>query len=205
MTNPHTAAQSLARLQAGNLRFVRGESRHPHDNSTWRHHLAIEGQHPLAVVVACADSRESPELIFDCGLGDLFVVRTAGHVVWGAGMGSLEFAALHLAVPLIVVLGHSRCGAIRAALAARSHPLPAGQLGVLVGSLTHVVQAAAKQAGDRVDSEALAEYAMLENVRQTVQCIRQEPQLTPLVEAGKLQVVGGRYDLDSGKVEFLQY
>lgn len=120
--DPNTA---LAALLAGNQRFVRGAPLHPNQDAAHRARTAT-GQHPFAVILGCSDSRVAAEIVFDCGLGDLFVIRTAGHLLGAEVLASIEFAITALHTPLIVVLGHDRCGAVAAASAAhdRGHPRP---------------------------------------------------------------------------------
>src|SRR4051812_31266340 len=115
----YTADEALARLVAGNERFVRGEARFPTVQKELLAALA-KGQHPYATVLGCSDSRVPPELIFDAGFGELFIIRVAGNVISPEVMGTLQFAAVHLRTPLFVVLGHEGCGAVGAALAARN-------------------------------------------------------------------------------------
>ena len=123
-----TGDQALQRLVEGNQRSVAGAWTHPHQSLERRAGLT-KGQAPFAVILACADSRVSPEVLFDQGLGDLFVIRVAGNVIDNLGLGSLEYAAEHLHTPLIVVLGHTQCGAVQAAVAGSHAPRPHPQLG----------------------------------------------------------------------------
>ena len=127
-------ADPWARLMAGNARFVSGAQLHPHEQLAWRETL-LAGQHPFACVLACADSRVTPELVFDHGLGDLFTVRAVGEVLDDAIVGSIEYAVEHLRVPLVVVLGHARCGAVQAAV-----DLVAGR-GPVTGSVNTIARA----------------------------------------------------------------
>ena len=119
-TSPYTADDALLRLVAGNERFVRGEARFPTVQKEILAELA-KGQQPYATIIGCSDSRVPPELIFDAGFGDLFIVRVAGNVISPEVMGTLQYAAVHLHTPLFVVLGHEGCGAVQAALARRDH------------------------------------------------------------------------------------
>ena len=118
-----TAEEVLARLKAGNDRFLRGEARFPTVQKEVLASLA-QAQHPYATILGCSDSRVPPELIFDAGFGELFVIRVAGNVISPEVMGSLQYAGVHLKTPLFVVLGHERCGAVSAALAARRGAVP---------------------------------------------------------------------------------
>src|SRR6476659_1773858 len=115
---PKGGAEALARLKVGNIRFVRGKTRHAHESADWRKHL-VGDQKPFATILGCSDSRVPPELVFDQGFGDLFIVRVAGNVIAPDVVGSLAYAALHLVTPLFVVLGHGTCGAVTAAVDAR--------------------------------------------------------------------------------------
>jgi len=192
----------LAKLIEGNKRFMAGTPslltrRRPEDFAS-----LAEGQAPTAIIVACADSRVAPELIFDQGVGDLFVVRVAGNVVTGAGpvvKGSLEFAVAELGARLIVVLGHSACGAVKAAIAHIDNKdvLP-GSIEGLVDLIRPAVGDAAGQPGDKLENVTRA------NVRKCVQTIKGlDPILAKFAGSGELKVAGGVYDLKSGRVEML--
>jgi carbonic anhydrase len=117
---PVSPEEALARLKEGNARFASGKSRHAHESASLRHQL-VSGQHPFAIVLGCSDSRVPVELIFDQGLGDLFVIRVAGNVLTDDVIGSIEYARIHLNSQLLVILGHEGCGAVTAALEARKH------------------------------------------------------------------------------------
>lgn len=187
-------ATGIAQLTAGNGRVTGGKLLHPRQNRARREEVA-EGQSPFATVVACADSRVAPELVFDQGLGDLFVVRVAGNVVDSAALGSIEYAAEHLHVPLIVVLGHERCGAVEAALRGGKAP---GHIGALVEAIRPAIVASRREPGDALDNAVRAQ------IRSVVEQLeRSTPVLSHLIGAGKLTVTGARYDLDTGAVEFL--
>jgi carbonic anhydrase len=187
-----SADDAWRRLEDGNNRFATGHGRAVADYSSRRAELA-KGQQPFAVIVSCSDSRAGPEVIFDQGLGDLFVIRTAGHVVDDEALGSIEYAVEHLGSPLIVVLGHSRCGAVTAAVEGGSAP---GHIGAVVKAIRPAVEETRGQPGDPVDN------AMRANVRDVARQLREsQPILAELVHEGKVRVVGARYDLDSGRVE----
>lgn len=191
---PQTKA--LARLKAGNGRFVANKLQHPHQTAERRSELATS-QHPFAVVLGCADSRTSPEVVFDQGLGDIFVVRVAGNVLNDETVGSIEYAVEHLGAHLIVVLGHERCGAIQAAketiVANAKAP---GHIQSLVEAIRPAVEATTG-----ADAEATAKA----NVLNVVYSLRHSaPILHEMVEAGAVAVVGAHYDLDTGAVEFLK-
>jgi carbonic anhydrase len=190
-----TSAEANRRLVEGNLRFVQGHGDHPRQTPDRRTELATT-QHPFAVVLGCADSRTGPEVLFDQGLGDLFVVREAGNVIDDHTLGSIEYAAEHLHAPLIVVLGHERCGAVAAArdtLAAKGQA--EGHIQSLVEALRPAVDATAAQ-----DAEATC-HANIHNVVHALET--SAPLLQHLVEKGELAVVGAYYDLDTGAVTFL--
>jgi carbonic anhydrase len=183
-----------ARLTTGNARFVSGKLAHPNQSSARRAKLA-EGQHPFAIILGCADSRTAPEVVFDQGLGDLFVVRNAGNVVDDVALGSIEYAVDHLGASLIVVLGHENCGAVKATVEGGKQP---GHLPAIVKAIRPAVKASAHLEGDRVDN------AVLENARLEAKRIREsKPILRKLIDEGKVRVVSARYDLDTGRVRFL--
>ena len=193
-----TADESLHDLIAGNERFVKGQTMNPRRSPS--DFSALEkGQYPQAVVITCSDSRVGPEILFDVGVGDLFVVRVAGNVVDGAGVtvkGSTEYAIAELKAPLIVVLGHSNCGAVKAAIQHidAKDSLP-GAINGLVELLKPAVTRSKSMGGD-----ALAN-AITQNVKDGVAKLQQlEPIVAPAVKAGKVKVVGGVYDLKTGRV-----
>lgn len=193
---PQTAEGALERLLRGNHNFVQGHRLHPHQTPRRRQHVAQEGQHPFALIVACSDSREAPELLFDCGLGDLFVVRTAGQIVGYTALGSIEFGVLHLGIQLVLVLGHSGCGAVKAALqVSEDSTQPGGHLRGLIDAIVPCVELAREMGADEP-----AEATLRLHVAQTVETIRRAEVLQGL---SGLQVRGGRYDIASGEVTLL--
>jgi len=195
------AASALAALLEGNRRFAAGACQHPH-RSPGRRRALRGGQHPFAVVVGCSDSRVAPEILFDQGLGDLFVVRTAGHVVDRPALASVEYAAAHLHVPLVLVLGHSTCGAIHAALE-RDTALP-GNLSVLVAALRPAVEQARASAAPGPEEEGLPDRAARVNARIVAAGMPQASALLAgRIAAGTLRIVAAFYDLASGSVEIL--
>ncbi len=159
-----------------------------------------EGQHPFAAILCCSDSRVPPEILFDQGLGDLFVTRVAGNVVDDELIGSLEYAVEHLGVRLIMVLGHERCGAVRATLEAVLAGAEAeGHLEHLVKAIEPALEEAQLAYGDAWEAVAAA------NIERQASLLRHSrPILAEFVEAGELEVVAGRYDLDSGWVTLLE-
>jgi carbonic anhydrase len=200
---PQNAGQkgALDRLLEGNRRWVNGKSarvgRTPQDFAS-----DAAGQAPFAAIVACADSRVAPELIFDQGVGDLFVVRVAGNIVSGSGApvkGSLEFAVAELGVKLIMVLGHSGCGAVKAAIDhVQGHDAPPGAIGELVALIQPAVVAAKGKPGDMLDNVIQA------NVERCVSGLKRlEPIISEFVKRGELKVVGGEYELATGVVNVI--
>lgn len=189
-----TPTDAIALLQAGNARFVAGHPQHPQQSLARRSEVA-NGQHPYAIILSCSDSRVPPEVIFDAGLGDLFVVRVAGNTADDAAIGSIEYGVEHLHAALIVVLGHERCGAVQAAVeSADSASAAPGHLGAVLAPIAPAVQATKGMSGDPVD---LAVRANIDRV--VAQLKASQPVLAEEVAAGKLQIIGGRYDLDTGE------
>jgi carbonic anhydrase len=188
---------SLEKLRAGNRRFVNGSRLFPNQSPAHRQALAT-GQHPFAAILGCADSRVPPETIFDEGLGDLFTVRVAGNIVDNASLGSLEYAVQHLDVPLVVVLGHSGCGAVQAAMAGGQQP---GRIATLVTAIQPALRGLIKS-GETLD-QALTN-AVRSNIALVVGQLRAAtPILAPSIQKGTIMVVGAYYDLGTGVVEFL--
>jgi len=184
----------IEKLIAGNRRFVAGNLSHTNQGTGRREELA-SGQSPFAALVYCSDSRVPPEIIFDCGLGDLFITRVAGNIINGEILGSLEYAAEHLGVQQIVVLGHNRCGAVSATVGGGTVH---GNIGSLVRAILRAVTKTQNAPGDLVDNTAR------ENVRLNLQKIRtQSHVLEEMVREGKMQTAGAYYNLDTGEVEFL--
>ena len=195
MTAKRTADQALSELWEGNRRFQRDESVGPRRNGARRASVA-DVQAPFAAVMACSDSRVPPELIFDQGLGDLFVVRVAGNVIGSDALGSLEYAAEHLEVSVIVVLGHSRCGAVSAAIRGESgSPHVEG----ILAALRPAVEATAALRGDRV-ANAAREHAR----RLVAELPTRSSVLRHRGDTGRLAVVAACYDVSTGAVERLE-
>ena len=187
-----TPDQALSRLVAGNQRFVAHKATHPHEDLARRHDLA-GSQHPFAVVLSCSDSRLPPELIFDQGLGDLFVIRVAGNITDAAVVGSIEYAVEHLKSPLIVVLGHEKCGAVTAAMSGGAESKD--HIQALVDEISPVVAEAKKDPKDPLDA------AVRLNVRKVVgELGASEPILAHEAKAGHIRIVGAYYSLDTGAV-----
>ena len=194
-----SAQKALELLIEGNRRFASGQPTHPHVSRQWRTGLTKE-QHPYAVILGCADSRVAPEVVFDEGLGELFVVRQAGHVADDDTLGSIEYAVGHLHVPLVVVLGHQGCGAVSAAVGAvlRDEPVE-GHILRLVDDIAPVVPEGKGATVGVIDQVVRA------NVEQVVRRLRVcYPVLRSRVHRGELRVVGAYYPLETGVVEWLQ-
>ncbi len=199
-----TALEAIERLKEGNRRFVAGRRRSGAVSPNRRMRLT-DGQNPFAAILGCSDSRVPAELVFDQGLGDLFVVRVAGNVAAPSQVGSVEFAADKFGIELVVVLGHTRCGAVEATLEELDHPAgnPSANLGAILNRIRPAVRSLPDMAPD-ADHDTLARQAVRANVRAQVAVLTQGSEiLGRLVETGRLTVVGAEYDLATGEVEFL--
>jgi carbonic anhydrase len=187
--------EALQQLIAGNQRYVNGSPIHPNQTETRRLEVA-KGQKPFAAILCCADSRVPPEIIFDQGLGDLFVVRTAGQVTDKAVLGSLEFAVQELHITLMMVLGHARCGAVIATIEAIGrNAKSSSDIGALVEGLRPAFETVKGQPGDLLDKVVKANVVLM------VDRLKHDPILAEAVEMGQLRIVGALYDLDTGIVE----
>lgn len=193
-----TPEAAMARLMAGNARYVAARATHPNSDAA-RRRLVAAGQHPFAVVLACADSRVAPELVFDQGLGDLFVIRVAGNVVDDAVLASIEYAVIHLGGNLVMALGHERCGAVKAtadALDGHGSPEDADtKIGALAALIAPAVRAVPAGAVDRIDAAV-----SLNAAHAAAEIFAGSRPLRTRVLAGELKIVAARYDLDDGKV-----
>ena len=193
-----TPKQALALLVAGNRRWVLGRTTHPEQTVARRDSLT-HAQHPFATIVSCIDSRVPPELVFDRGVGDLAVVRTGAQVLdLGVILGSIEFAADHLATPLIVVMGHQRCGAVKGAIdTIKSGGTAPGHIQPIIDGLRPAYAVAVKQSGDMVDNMVRAQTKL------AVEQLRQDAIVHELIARGKLLVAGAHYSLDTGAASFI--
>jgi carbonic anhydrase len=195
-SNPNSVSpeQALKQLLAGNQRFVQQAPEYP-DQSKERLKEVAQAQHPFATILSCADSRVPAEIIFDRGIGDIFDVRIAGNVVTPEALGSIEYSALLLGTPLLMILGHERCGAVTAAI--QGEPLTAS-----IASFVKPIQPVVEKLSSRADNLAEAiENAVVANVKYQIERLRkQAPLLVDREQQGKLKIVGGRYDLDTGEV-----
>jgi carbonic anhydrase len=195
-----TADQALARLIAGNERFVRGEARFPTVQKEVLADLA-KGQQPYATILGCSDSRVPPELVFDAGFGELFIVRVAGNVVSAEIMGTLQYAGVHLHTPLFVVMGHRGCGAVGAALEEKAHGAANhGRIALLLEN----IHPGLKHLDRTLPPEELFDAAVEANVRWSMKQVLETPEAKQRAQEGVVKLVGAVYDLQTGIVRFLQ-
>ncbi|MGF9647568.1 carbonic anhydrase [Pseudarthrobacter oxydans] len=194
MTTYLTPALAWRRMREGNERFVAGQSSHPNQDSSRRSSL-VENQHPFAVIFGCSDSRLAAEIIFDVGLGDVFVVRTAGQVIDDAVLGSLEYSVGVLGVPLIAILGHDSCGAVSATKAAvDTGEMPPGFIRDLVERITPSVLTSIRQDKHEVND------MVVEHVKQTAQRLADSSRvISDAIESGRTAVIGLSYSLAEGR------
>ena len=200
MTGVLTPDEVIERLRQGNQRWASDESRHPHLSTARRVATAVHGQDPIACVLTCSDSRVAPEQLMDVGVGDLFTIRVAGNVVSQGVRASAEYAALRLRTPLFLVLGHSHCGAVSAAM--ESGPLPSG-LDPVLDEVRPSVQAVRRDMPD-ADADAVARAVAEHNARRAVdEMLRTCPAVRELAEAGRTRVMAAVYHLASGLIDWL--
>lgn len=184
-------AEALKRLQAGNARFVSNQSTHPNREKEVRA-AAAGGQTPFAVILCCSDSRAPPEILFDEGIGDLFIVRVAGNVMGPVELASVEYGVYHLGAALVLVLGHENCGAVAAVIEGKAEDIaPVAEL---------IAPAIAKA---KTQKGSLVENAILDNVEYVVAALQKDKELDDLIQKNQLMVMGGYFELVSGKVRFL--
>ena len=195
-----SADDSLRLLKEGNARYLEGKPRHPHQDRERRALTTGQGQHPLAAVLTCSDSRVPVEIIFDQGIGDIFVVRVAGNVAATDEVASLEYAVDHLATPLVAVLGHTQCDAVGAVVDDAKLP---PNIAALVEPIKPAV-AKAREANPEAAAGALLAAAIKANIWQAIEdLLQQSPIIRDKVREGKIQVLGALYDLDTGQVQWL--
>ena len=195
-----SADEALKMLKDGNARYLEGKATHPHQDAARRALTAGQGQHPFAAVLSCSDSRAPVELIFDQGIGDLFVIRVAGNVAATDEIGTMEYAVDHLGTPVVVVLGHSQCGAVTAVVEGIKLP---GSMGVLVAPIKPAVDKA-RADNPGAATEALVAAAVKENVFQAMEdALQKSPLIKAAVKAGKTKLLGAVYELDTGRVQWL--
>jgi len=195
--DPETA---LRRLIDGNRRFTSNREIHPNQSAQRRIVLGLTGQHPYATVLSCSDSRVPPETVFDVGLGDLFVVRVAGHVVDDAVIGSIEYASEHLGSKLLVVLGHEKCGAVQAAINNQRD----AHLRFLVDAIQPTV-VKVKARTPPTDPQSLSDLVVWANVIEAMNTLQaSEPVLAKMVSEKRLKIAGGVYHIETGRVQLLK-
>lgn len=203
MTRPVSASEALDRLREGNRRFVAGTGTRDLAREHRRRCRLAQEQAPFAIVLGCSDSRVPAEMVFDQGLGDLFVIRVAGNIVAPSQVGSIEFAAARFGVRLVVVLGHSQCGAVQASLEEHDRPSRNGSpnLGFIVNSILPGLEAVLADPGG--SRETLLQRAVRANIEASARHLRQgSDMLGELIRDHGLRVVGAEYALDTGVVEF---
>ncbi|MGL4498235.1 MAG: carbonic anhydrase [Planktothrix sp.] len=183
-----TTEVALERLMLGNKRFMEHKQKHPNQNRE-RIKEVTKGQKPFAAILGCADSRVAPEIIFDQGLGDIFVVRNAGNVVTAEEIGSLEFGALELGINTIIILGHQKCGAVKATLEGNAVP---GKIGSIIDAIKPAIK------GNPTWDEAV-----IANVKLEIKRLKSSPVISKLITEKKLNVVGGFYKLETGEVKII--
>ena len=194
-----TPKEAVKKLKEGNARYLAGKATHPNQSQARRKETA-GGQHPFASVLACSDSREPVEIIFDQGIGDIFVIRVAGNVVDTIGIGSLEYGVAHLNIPVILILGHTSCGAVAAA--ATDAPVQ-GSIVPLVEKIIPAVYTA-KEKDPKLGGNKLVARATEENVRQSIEeLISRSSIIREKMVVGKLQVLGAIYNIESGEIDWL--
>lgn len=184
-----STADALTALIEGNLRYLSGEDNPAARAPERREETAENGQAPYAVVITCSDSRVPPEHIFSAGIGDLFVIRTAGNVLDEIAMGSVEYGVEHLRAPLIVVMGHTGCGAVAAAIEGEAH-----------GAIAAITEKIGAAIGEETDARACEQLSALA----TVEELKANPALNELMEGGELTIACAIYDIESGAVRFLE-
>jgi carbonic anhydrase len=190
--------EALQRLLDGNKRYAAAKAEHPDQTADRRVEVA-KGQNPFAIILGCIDSRVPPEIVFDQGLGDLFVIRTAAGVLADVVTGSIEFGVAEFGVPLVLVLGHERCGAVKATIdALEKHAEAEGHIGSIVSAIKPAVDKAKAMSGDLLDNTVTVNAALIaEQLEATT------PILEEAYKANKLRIVAARYDLDDGIVKLL--
>ncbi len=194
-----TAEEALARLKEGNTRYVSRASVAPRQDAARRHETATGGQHPFATVLSCADSRAPVEVLFDQGIGDIFVVRVAGNVAATDEIGTIEYGAEHLGVPLVVVLAHTKCGAVTAVV--KNEPVTEN-IGKLVAPIVPAVKGV-KSRFATADVNEIVSLSIEANMWQAMSdMLAKSPLLKKMAAEGKIKVVGALYDIDSGEIHW---
>lgn len=198
-TPPKDAAEALGRLKDGNRRFAEGRVRHAHQAASWREQLT-EGQKPFATILACSDSRVPPELVFDQGFGDLFVIRVAGNVIAADVVGSIQYAIVHLRTPLMVVMGHEGCGAVTAAVESLAGK---GTEPRFINLLIDRIKPGLAELPASLQGPDRVHRAVEANVRWAMRQLAELPEGKQRLENKTVTLVGAVYQLDTGTVRFL--
>lgn len=188
--------EALQLLIEGNKRYVANKTLAPDISAARRKYLSTYGQKPFAVILSCSDSRVPPELVFNQGLGDLFVVRNAGNVIDPVALGSVEYGAEHLKAPLIVVLGHEKCGAVKAAI-------EGGEASEAITSIINKIKPSyEKVKASTQNPDELYNKTIDENIKASIAAINKSPVIQKLSKEQKIKIVGAKYHMDTGKVTF---
>ena len=196
---PHNVDEALARLKAGNQRFMDDKPLHDRQESSWRS-LLVETQKPFATILGCSDSRVPPELIFDVGFGELFTIRVAGNVIAEDVVGSLQYAVRHLHTPLIVVLGHEKCGAVSATVEEMiNKPTEPEHIGALI----QLIKPGLSKLDLKADKATLISAAVEANVRWSMHQLVTLPAAARAMREGRVTHVGAVYELATGRVRFI--
>jgi carbonic anhydrase len=196
---PQEPDEALQRIMAGNTKFASGKVRHPHESAAWRTGLTKE-QHPIATILGWSDSRVPVEIVFDQGLGDLFVVRVAGNVVDVDVVGSVEYAVIHLHTPLVLVLGHEQCGAVTAAVQERANREKESEG---IQKLVDQIEPVIAKVDSKLSIEEQVKAGVEANVRQSAQILSALPELAKPIQAKSLKIVASVYELQTGRVRIL--
>src|SRR4030043_701421 len=192
--------EALQKLMDGNKRYVSGSLMKKDIGETKRKELSTKGQKPFAVILTCSDSRVPPEILFDQGLGDIFIVRVAGNVVDPIVLRSIEYGAEHLNAPLLFILGHTKCGAVTATIEAKGEP--EGNIGAIVKKIMPAAEKAKKKGGTK---DEILETAIKENIKNVYNDVMKKSKIIPhLVEEGKLKIAAGEYDITTGIVAMIE-
>ncbi|MFO0888125.1 MAG: carbonic anhydrase [Isosphaeraceae bacterium] len=198
-SRPGGAAEALDALKAGNRRFAGQKPRHAHQAADWRAHL-VGGQQPFATILACSDSRVPPELVFDQGFGDLFVIRVAGNVVADDVVGSIGYALRHLKTRLVVVMGHEGCGAVTAALEAIDGK---GAEPRFIAKLLSLITPGLRNLDPKLTGTTRVNAGVEANVRSSMEHLAGLPGARDFIENQQCRLVGAVYELGTGRVRFL--
>lgn len=198
MQASYSSQEALQKLLEGNKRYIGATMSYPNQTEKRRTEL-LQGQFPFAVVLGCADSRIPPEILFDQGIGDIFVIRVAGNITSPEVIGSIEYAVEHLSVPLVMVMGHDSCGAVGATVDAVANNVDVtGNVGSVVEAIKPAVQRVQATSGNMVENAVRA------NVELVVEQLKtSKPLLSSYVEQGKVRIVGSYYSMKSGEVEII--